>query len=135
MTDERIKELINEVTTECVIKLKKSGLMKESKKSAFKKTEELLKNYNKFKIAVENDPENTYRTKKLIEIIDNALKSIEDDSYYAVIEMMFFTNDRRADIAEFYDVDERTISRNKNRLVKDLSTILFSDNVIEELFL
>lgn len=135
MTDEKIKELINEVTTQTVIKLKKSGLMKEHNKPAFKKTEELLKNYNEFKAAIKNDPENTYRTKKLLDIMNAALESIKEDPYYSVIEMMYFEDKKRVEIAEFYDVDERTISRNKNRLVDKLKIILFSDNTIEELFL
>lgn len=135
MTDEKIKDLINQVTTQTVVKLKKSGLMKENRKPAFKKTEELLKNYNRFKIAIENDPENTTKTKKLIDIIDKALCSIESDPYYSVIEMIFFEHKTREEIAEFYDVEPRTVTRNKNRLVNELKIILFSDNTIEELFL
>lgn len=134
MSDD-IRNLINEVTTQTVVKLKKSGLMKDNKKSPFKKTEEILRNYNKYKLAVSNDPDNTLKTQKLIKIIDNALKSIESDPYYSVIEMIFFEHQTREKIAEFYNVEPRTITRNKNRLVNELKTILFSDDVIIELFI
>lgn len=109
--------------------------MKENKKSAFKKTEELLRNYNKFNYAVKNNKENTETTQKLIAIINNALKSIENDPYYEVIEMIFFEKKTREEIAEDFDVEVKTITRNKNRLINQLKIIIFSDDVIKELFL
>lgn len=109
--------------------------MKENKKSAFKKTEELLRNYNKFKYAVKNNVDNTEKTQKLISIIDNALISIEDDPYYSIIEMIFFERKTREKIAEFYDIEVKTVTRNKNRLVNQLKLVIFSDDVIKELFL
>lgn len=130
-----IREIIDEVTTQTVVKLKKSNLMKDDKKTAFKKTEELLKNYNRYKLAIEVDSNNTIKTQKLINIIDEALKGIEQDQYYSIIEMFYFENKTRAEIAEFYDVDDKTISRNKKRLIDELKIILFSDKTIEELFL
>ena len=133
--NENIKDLIDEVTTQTVVKLKKSGLMKDNNISAFKKTERLLKNYNKYKLAIENDPENTLKTKKLINIIDRALKSIETDQYYSIIEMYYFEHKTREEIAEFYDCEVKTITRNKRRLLNEIRIILFSDTTIEELFL
>lgn len=133
--NENIKDLIDEVTTQTVVKLKKSGLMKDNNISAFKKTERLLKNYNKYKLAVENDPDNTLKTKKLINIIDRALKSIETDQYYSIIEMYYFEHKTREEIAEFYDCEVKTITRNKRRLLDEIRIILFSDTTIEELFL
>ncbi len=109
--------------------------MKDNKKSAFKKTEELLRNYNKLKYAVENNFDNTEKTQKTIDIIDRALKSIEDDKYYDIIEDIFFNDVKREEIAELYNVDVKTITRNKNRLINQLKVILFSDDVIKELFL
>ena len=132
---EDIKNLINEVTTQTVVKLKKSGLMKDSNKSAYKKTEDILKNYKSYKKAYMNDPANTIKTKKLLNIIESALETIEHDQYYSIIEMFYFERRTRSEIAEFYDVDEKTISRNKKRLINDLKIILFSDNTIEELFM
>lgn len=109
--------------------------MKENKKSAFKKTEDILRNYNKLKLANKIDPTNTNKTKKLIKIIDAALNTIKDDKYYKVIPMIFFENKTREEIAEIFDCEVKTISRNKNRLVNQLKIIIFSDKSIEELFL
>lgn len=134
MIDE-LKKYIDETTNQTVIKLKRSGLMRENKRSSFKKTEDLLKNYNKYKLAVKSDPDNTIKTKKLLHIIDNALDDIVDDPYCDVINMFYFESKTREQIAEFYNVEVKTITRNKNRLVNDLKIILFSDRTIEELFL
>lgn len=109
--------------------------MKENQKSTFKKTEELLKNYNKFKYAIENNQDNAEKTKKLIEIINAALKTIEKDKYYDVIRYIFFENRTREEIAEKLDCEVKTVTRNKNRLVNQLKMIIFSDDVIRELFL
>lgn len=109
--------------------------MKENQKSTFKKTEELLKNYNKFKYAIENNQDNTEKTKKLIDIMNAALKTIENDKYHDVIKYIFFENKTREEIAEILDCEVKTITRNKNRLVNQLKMIIFSDDVIKELFL
>lgn len=130
-----IREIIDEVTTQTVIKLKKSKLLADKNISAAQKTEELLKHYDKYKIAIAADKENTMKTQKLIKIIDRALKTIKDDPYYKIIELFYFEHKTRAEIAEIFNVDDKTISRNKKRLVKEIKYIVFSDDTIEELFL
>ena len=129
MNDE-IKDIINEVTNQTVIKLKKSGLMKDNSKSAFKKTEEVLKNYNQYKTAIDSE-----KATKFIEIVDDGLKSIESDEYYEVIIQFYLEGKTRETIAEYFDCDVKTITRNKNRLINKLKIIIFSDKAIEELFL
>ena len=86
-----IEELIDKVTTQTVVKLKKSRLMKDHKKSTFKKTEVLLKNYNAYVAAIKADPTGTIKTQKIIDIINKALKNIENDDYYSIIEMFYFS--------------------------------------------
>ena len=129
-----IEKIIDKVTTETIIKLKKSGLIKNSKKTTFEKTEELLRNYNDYLKAIKIDSKKTIKTQKLVNKINQALKTIENDPYYSVIEMIFFENKTREEIAEFYDVEVKTISRNKNRLVNKLKIIIFSDETIMEIF-
>ena len=75
-------------------------------------------------------------TKNYIKIIDKALKTIEDDPYYKVIEECYFKGNKHSAIANDWvtPIDETTIGRNKNRLVKKLSIYLFSDDVIKELY-
>lgn len=130
-----IRKLIDEVTTQTVVKLKKSGLISNHNVSVAKKTENILKNYNKFKIAIANDKKNTVKTQTLIKIINEALKTIEDDPYYKIVEMFYFKRQTIAEIAEYFNVDDKTISRNKKRLINEIKYIIFSDKTIEEIFL
>ena len=124
-----IKQIINDTVNATVLKLKMAGLMKGDKKSAYQKTEELLKNYNAFK-----ESDQPY-TKKLVREIDMALEDIKDDLYYDIIIMSYFEGRSREYMAEYFDTTVTTVSRNKNRLINKLKARLFSDDVIMEVFL
>lgn len=124
-----IKKVINDTVNATVLKLKMAGLMKDDRKTAYQKTEELLKNYNAFLSS-----DQPY-TQKLVKRINYALEQIKDDLYYDIVIMYYFEDSTREEIAEFYDTTVTTISRNKTRLVNKLKSYLFSDDVIYELFL
>lgn len=124
-----IEKVIEDTVNRTVLKLKMAGLMKDNRKSAFQKTEEILKNYKAFK-----QSDQPY-TKKLIDKINEAMKSIEDDPYYDVIILYYFDGWTREEVAEDFNTTVTTISRNKTRLVNKLKAALFSDDVIYELFL
>lgn len=124
-----LQKIITDTVNATVLKLKMAGLMRDNRKTAYQKTEELLKNYNDFK---KSDQKYTL---KLVTKIEDALKEIEDDIYYEIIPLTYFENETRENIAEKFNTTERTISRNKGRLVNQLKARLFSDDVIYELFL
>ena len=124
-----IAKIINDTVNATVLKLKVAGLMKDDRKTAYQKTEELLRNYNAF---LESDQP---YTQKLIEKVEHALDEIKDDIYYGIIPMCYFYDKTREEIAEHYDTTVTTVSRNKTRLVNKLKSYLFSDDVIYELFL
>lgn len=124
-----IKQIINDTVNMTVLKLKMAGLMKDDRKTAYQKTEELLENYNAFK---ESDQPYTI---KLVATIDKALYSIKDDIYYEIIPLRYFENETREFIAEYFNTTVTTISRNKTRLINKLKVQLFSDDVIYEIFL
>lgn len=81
--------------------------------------------------AIENSIQTT---RNFIKVIDAAISMLEDDPYFDVIRMKYFEGKTREDIAEHYQVDVSTISRNKNRLVNLLQIRLFSDEVIYQIF-
>lgn len=128
MNDKEIKQVIKETVDQTVLKLKMTGLMKDGQKTAFQKTEELLRNYNAF--AASDQP----YTKELVKRIDAALEAI-NDPYCDVIRMYYVEGQTREEIAEQYDTTVSTISRNKTRLIDALKCYLFSDDVIYELFM
>lgn len=124
-----IQQMINDTVNSTVLKLKMAGLMKNDRKTAYEKTEELLRNYEVFKTS--NQP----YTIKLVKKINDALNTIIDDPYYDIIPMYYFDHETREMIAEYFDTTVTTISRNKTRLINKIKPILFSDDVIYELFL
>lgn len=124
-----IQQVIDNTVNTTVLKLKMAGLLKDDRKTAYQKTEELLRNYVDF-----SKSDQPYAI-KLCKQIRSALRSIQDDIYYEVISMYYFEKDTRESIAEYFDTTVTTISRNKTRLVNKLKVKLFSDDVIYELFL
>lgn len=101
---------------------------------AYQKIEYLLKNYNKFKFAVKNNPSSSRSTKKIIDLIDEALNLLSNDPYFSIIEMYYFEGKTREKIADFYDVEPKTITRNKIRLINELQLFIFSDDIVNKLF-
>ena len=73
-------------------------------------------------------------TKNFIKVIDDAICSLEDDPYYELIEMRYFNGCSRDEIAEYFNCDVKTVTRNKNRLINLLQIRLFSDEVIQHIF-
>jgi hypothetical protein len=103
------EELIKQTVDYTIVKLKLSGLMKDNSQNAFQKTEQVLRNYEELKRSHSEDG----TANKFVNIINDALKSIENDDYYDIIPMIYFEGQSREDIAEFFDVTVTTISRNK----------------------
>lgn len=101
--------------------------------NSFEKTERVLRNYKNYKLATSIN-ENTKLTKKFLIVIDTALKTIEHDPYYKVVELIYFKDLTREHVAEILNCDIKTVTRNKNKLINHLKTIIFSDDTIEELF-
>lgn len=125
---QEIEKIIAETVNTTILKLKLAGLMKDNRKSAFQKTEEILRNYNGFTLS--DQPQ----TKKLLHRLNDALSTIRDDPYYDLIKLIYFDGESREYAAEYFDTSVTTISRNKTRLINKLKSILFSDDFILELY-
>lgn len=68
-----------------------------------------------------------------IDLIDNALDGLKNDPYYDVLPMTYFEGRTQEDIADHIGCSQVSISKNKHRLVKELSLKLFPDQVIREM--
>lgn len=128
MIDEKIKEVIDETATVTVQKMQMAKLIKDGTKSAFQKTEEVLRNYPTFK-RIKDKP----YTVNLVNKVEEALDEIKEDPYYDIIQMFYFENETRESIALTLDITVRTVARNKRRLVNVLKVKLFSDDCIREI--
>ncbi len=82
-------------------------------------------------------------TEWLIKKIDNALEKIKKDKYYFIIEGKYFNNMTIEDLAECADFSlvnkrklgssDRTIQRNKKRLVEKITITLFGAGALEDI--
>lgn len=73
-------------------------------------------------------------TRSFIKIIDDAISYLREDHYFDLIRMRYFEGRTREEIAEYFNCDVKTVTRNKNRLINQLQIRLFSDEVIKQIF-
>lgn len=129
MTQEYIDKIINDTVDKTILKLKMTGLLKDNRKTAFQKTEELLREYKNLK---KDDSETVV---KLIAKLEMALIDIETKKYFEIIPMIYFENRTREEIAEHFNISVRTVIRQKIKMINQIKTKVFSEDVVFELFL
>lgn len=71
-------------------------------------------------------------TVRVIALIERSMELLSKDPYYNILEMRYFDNRTLEDIAAYFNCDTSTVSRNRSRLVKELSLRLFPDDVVNE---
>lgn len=84
-------------------------------------------------IAVANVQRSVEDTVQAIAMIDKALEGIKFDPWYDIIPLFYFDGRTQDDIAYELDTTQKTISKQKSRLVRELSLNLFPDQVVREL--
>lgn len=97
-------------------------------------TYEIKTDLDKAEEQIENIEQSIQTTQTFIKIIDDAIHTLKDDPYFEIIRLKYFEEKSREQMAEYFNVDVSTISRNKNRLINKLQIRLFSDEVIEQIF-
>ena len=83
--------------------------------------------------AVHNVERSVEGTVQAIALIDKCMAALKGDPYYEILPMRYFEGRTLEDIGVYFGNDHSTISRNKNRLVKELSMRLFPDEVAKEM--
>lgn len=83
--------------------------------------------------AVRNVERSVQGTVQAVALIDKCMAALKNDPYYKVLEMRYFEGRTLEDIGVYFGCDHTTISRNKNRLVRELSMRLFPDEVVNEM--
>lgn len=71
-------------------------------------------------------------TVRVIALVERSMELLKNDPYFAILEMRYFDNRTLEDIAAYFNCDTSTVSRNRSRLVKELSLRLFPDDVVTE---
>jgi hypothetical protein len=72
-------------------------------------------------------------TVQVISNIDKCLAMVSGDQYYEIIPMRYFEDRTLEDIAVYYGCTHPTISTNRKRLIKELATLLFPNEVVNEI--
>ena len=134
----KFKEVVNDKEDE-IEEIVKFGLKKKAKSVVVVQENNVVESGINFEECVIEEKvrkieDSITYTKRCIESIDKALKKIEEDKYYEVIERKYIKGQTLEEVAFEIGCDVSTVSRNRNRLVKDLAIILFSDDVIYDLF-
>jgi RNA polymerase sigma factor (sigma-70 family) len=83
--------------------------------------------------AINTVQESMSETVQVINMIDKAMVALKNDPYYRILEMTYFEGRTQEDIALHYGVSQVTISKNKNKLVRELSIRLFPNQAILEM--
>ena len=72
-------------------------------------------------------------TVQAIALIDKCMAALKNDQYYEILPMRYFEGRTLEDIGIYFGCDHSTISRNRSRLVRELSMRLFPDEVTKEM--
>jgi RNA polymerase sigma factor (sigma-70 family) len=83
--------------------------------------------------AVRRIQSSVQETVAAIDLIDKCMTQLRSDPYYKVLEMRYFEGRTQEDIAYEFGCSQVNISKNKSRLVRELSMRLFPNQVVGEL--
>jgi RNA polymerase sigma factor (sigma-70 family) len=72
-------------------------------------------------------------TVRVIALIDKCMEQQRSDPYYKILEMRYFEGRTQEDIALEFNCSQVNISKNKSRLIRELSMRLFPNQVVGEL--
>lgn len=119
----RIMNTTKEIIQMTIAELRRNNMIRISQTNVFQKTEKILYMYTDI-----YDVEDPFLVN-----LEKALNKIKDDPDFEIIEMKYFQKMTHEEIAELIDVDPKTVTRRKNKIVKRLSFILFPSEAIGEL--
>ena len=83
--------------------------------------------------AIRNVQNSVERTVQVVTMIEDGLATLQIDPWYDILPMLYFEGRTQEDIASHLHTTQKTISKNKTRLVRELAMQLFPDQVIDEL--
>lgn len=129
MNDDKIKQIINDTVTTTVLQLKAAGLLKDGTKTAYEKTEILLRQYTD--LLKVQEP----YAQRVVKEIDACLADAASDPYVDVIRLYYFAGLKNEACAKTLCCDVRTCRRNRHKLVKQFSARLASEDFIRELLM
>lgn len=116
--------------------LKANGLPKKSKSIVSLDTSKTELREEEFAVIadrISHIEQSITRTKAIIVKINRLLREFDSIKYPDLIKRIYFDGQTRDELAELYQCDVSTISRNRSKIINKLKVILFPSELINEL--
>ncbi len=73
------------------------------------------------------------RIENVVNMVERALDTIRNNKYYDIIEMKYFDELTFEHISEKLNISVITAKRYKNKMIRQLQLVIFSDDVIKNI--
>lgn len=83
--------------------------------------------------AIRTVQDSVQTTVQMVAHIESSMALLKYDPYYKILEMQYFEGRTQEDIASYFKCSQVNISKNKKRLIEELSLIMFPDQAIKEM--
>lgn len=127
MRENEIRKIIDDAVSATILGLQTSGILRDKTTTAAEKTEELLRQYN----ALQATDQPYART--IVDKIDTCFAALRTDPYIAVIRLYYIDGMTNTAVAREMYCSERTVRRNRKKLVREFAARLMADDFTREI--
>nr|DAK36122.1 MAG TPA: RNA polymerase sigma factor [Caudoviricetes sp.] len=115
--------------------LKKEGISIQKKETGVnvQASKVYLSELEKVENKIEKLEEEIARIGNVVNMVERALDTIKNDKYYKIIEMKYFDELTFEHISEKLNISVITAKRYKNKMIRQLQLVIFSDDVIKNI--
>ena len=115
--------------------LKKEGISIQKRETGVnvQSSKIYLSELEKVEHRIEKLQEEITRIENVVNMVERALGTIRNNKYYDIIEMKYFDDLTFEHISEKLDISVITAKRYKNKMIRQLQLVIFSDDVIKNI--
>ena len=115
--------------------LKKEGISIQKRETGVnvQSSKIYLSELEKVENRIEKLQEEITRIENVVNMVERALGTIRDNKYYDIIEMKYFDDLTFEHISEKLNISVITAKRYKNKMIRQLQLVIFSDDVIKNI--
>ena len=115
--------------------LKKEGISIQKRETGVnvQSSKIYLSELEKVENRIEKLQKEIVRIENVVSMVERALGTIRNNKYYDIIEMKYFDDLTFEHISEKLDISVITAKRYKNKMIRQLQLVIFSDDVIKNI--
>ena len=115
--------------------LKKEGISIQKRETGVnvQSSKVYLSELEKVENRIEKLQEEIVRLENVVNMVERALGTIRNNKYYDIIEMKYFDELTFEHISEKLNISVITAKRYKNKMIRQLQLVIFSDDVIKNI--